>query len=83
MLHELFFVAPSFCIVARDCVYVTTKKHLQELNVTYSQLFTRPVLYSMINPLLHCAASDTVDRQCLPISISMSVNTILLSLQRN
>ena len=30
--------------------------------------------YSMINPLLHCAASNTVDSQCLPISISMSVN---------
>ena len=39
--------------------------------------------YSMINPLLHCAASNTVDSQCLLISISMSVNTIPLSLQRN
>ena len=35
---------------------------------------------SMINPLLHCAASNTVDSQCLPISISMSVNSIPLSL---
>ena len=45
--------------------------------------YSHVLYYSMINPLLHCAASNTVDSQCLLISISMSVNTILLSLQRN
>ena len=39
--------------------------------------------HTTINPLLHCAVSNTVDSQSLLISISMSVNTIPLSLQRN
>ena len=33
---------------------------------------------SMMNPLLRCAASNTVDSHCLTMSISMSVNTISL-----
>ncbi len=74
-------VAPSFCIVARDSVYLTTKKHLQELNAAYSQLFrltSSATVYPIANTVLyHC------DSQCLPISISMSVNAIPLSLQRN
>ena len=48
-------------------MYETTKKYLQELNATYSQLFTRPV----INPL-HCPASNTVDSQGLLINYYVS-----------
>ena len=73
------FRHPILCIVARDCVLDNRETpsgvdcHLQSTIQTF---------HSTINLLLHCAASNTVDSQCLPISISMSVNTIPLSLQR-
>ena len=38
-LHEI--PSPHSSMI---CVYLTTKKDFQELNATYSQLFTRPVL---------------------------------------
>ena len=43
--HEREAPTDTVQLVARDCVYLTSKKHLQKLNATYSQLFIRPVLY--------------------------------------
>ena len=47
------FRRPILCIVARDCVYVITKKHLQELNAIYTQLFPRPLQSILYYTVLH------------------------------
>ena len=74
MLHQVPWPHPFVCVHDNQETPSGVECHLQ---------LTIYTSHTTINPLLHCAASNTVDSQCLQISISMSVNTIPLSLQRN